>query len=313
MFEKLFSERGLSLDRLRALVEVHDAGSIAQAAPGDLIRQSQYSRQLREISEFFGCEVARRQGKLLKLSEQGARLAELARAQLRTLEDFHSECREEIVDYTIAAGDSLVHWLVIPRMGAVVSEVGDMARFAMANLRTNEIVRQLSDGRVDFGVVRKDALAQAQGVKLKSAPLGALVYTGVAPAALLGGPARAAKQKLGLVDVFGGALPLAAQVTDGQFMQRLRDIATELGVELKPALSCESFPQTLAAVRSGGFAAVLPVIALRDLEKESFVEVKAPELAKLKRDLVLAWNPRLEQVRPNARRLADLLKGALRL
>jgi DNA-binding transcriptional LysR family regulator len=52
MFENLFSERGLSLDRLKVLIEVRDAGSIAQAAPGDPVRQSQYSRQLRELSEF---------------------------------------------------------------------------------------------------------------------------------------------------------------------------------------------------------------------------------------------------------------------
>ena len=164
MFEKLFAERGLSLDRLRALVEVHNAGSIAQAAPGDLIRQSQYSRQLREISEFFGCEVARRQGKLLKLSARGARLAELARGQLRALEDFRSECREESADFTIAAGDSLLHWFVIPRLGPVSGEFKGSARLVTANLRTYEIVQQLADGRVDFGVVRKDALAELLGV-----------------------------------------------------------------------------------------------------------------------------------------------------
>jgi DNA-binding transcriptional LysR family regulator len=95
MFEKLFSERGLSLDRLRVLVEINDAGSIAQAAPGDLVRQSQYSRQLRELSEFFGCEVAQRRGKLLKLTTQGSRLAELARTQLRSLQDFKAECASE--------------------------------------------------------------------------------------------------------------------------------------------------------------------------------------------------------------------------
>ncbi|MDF9832796.1 DNA-binding transcriptional LysR family regulator [Ereboglobus sp. PH5-5] len=309
MFEKLFAERGLSLDRLRVLVEVHDAGSIAQAAPGDLIRQSQYSRQLREISEFFGCEVARRRGKLLKLSARGARLAELARAQLRALEDFRSECREESIDYTIAAGDSLIHWFVIPKLGALVSEFGDKARFVTVNLRTNEIVQQLCDGRVDFGVIRKDALTDG----LKSASLGTLAYAGVVPAALFGGPARAAKQKIGLVDVLGGALPLAAQMADGQFTQRLREVAAKVGVEMKPALVCQSFPQTLAAVRSGGFAAVLPAIALRDMERGSFVEANAPELGKLKRDLVLAWNPRTEQVRPNARKLAERLRAALKL
>jgi len=176
-------------------------------------------------------------------------------------------------------------------------------------LRTNEIVQQLADGRVDFGVARKDALAHG----LKSAPLGALAYAGVAPAALLGGPTRAARQKLGLRDMLGGALPLATQLSDGQFTQRLRVIAAELGVEIKPALVCQSFPQTLAAVRSGGFVAILPVMALGDLEKGSFVEAEAPELGKLKRDLVLAWNPRMEQVRPNARKLAERLKKALKL
>src|SRR3954470_2808236 len=114
MFESLFSERGLSLDRLKVLIEVRDAGSIAQAAPGDPVRQSQYSRQLRELAEFFGCEVARRQGKLLKLTAQGAQLAELARGQLRSLQDFRTECRAENFEYTIAAGDSLLQWLVIP-------------------------------------------------------------------------------------------------------------------------------------------------------------------------------------------------------
>src|SRR5215475_1709858 len=97
MFDSLFAERGLSLDRLKVLIEVRDAGSIAQAAPGDPVRQSQYSRQLRELSEFFGCEVAQRRGKLLKLTSQGERLAELGREQLRALEDFRSECREHAV------------------------------------------------------------------------------------------------------------------------------------------------------------------------------------------------------------------------
>src|SRR5580700_6406348 len=109
MFESLFDERGLSLDRLRALLEVRDAGSIAEAAPGDPVRQSQYSRQLRELSEFFGVSVGRRQGKVLKLSPEGAHLAELVREQFRLLQDFRAECRADATDYAIASGDSLIH------------------------------------------------------------------------------------------------------------------------------------------------------------------------------------------------------------
>ncbi|HWY75152.1 MAG TPA: hypothetical protein VN281_06020 [Verrucomicrobiae bacterium] len=43
MFERLFAESGLSLDRLRSLLEVGATGSIAKAADGDPVRQSQYS------------------------------------------------------------------------------------------------------------------------------------------------------------------------------------------------------------------------------------------------------------------------------
>jgi DNA-binding transcriptional LysR family regulator len=297
MFEKLFSERGLSLDRLRVLVEIHDAGSIAQAAPGDLVRQSQYSRQLRELSEFFGCEVAQRRGKLLKLTAQGSRLAELARTQLRSLQDFKAECASEHIDYTIAAGDSVIHWLVIPRIGALMAKTPGI-RFATTNVRTNEVVQQLSDGRADFGIVRKDAIPTG----LKTAPLGLIEYIAAVPAALC-----KSRKPPSLKDVLS-TLPIAAQTTDGQFTQRLRDIAASFAIEFNPALACQSFPQTLVAVRSGAFAAILPDIALQSFDEGKILRVKSDDLATLSRPLALAWNPRAVHVRPNFSKLVDQLK-----
>lgn len=302
MFEKLFSERGLSLERLRVLVEVHAAGSIAQAAPGDPIRQSQYSRQLRELAEFFGCEVARRKGKLLKLTAEGARLAEMARTQLRALDDFRAECAAEVIDYTIAAGDSIIHWLVIPRIGGLLQAAPGL-RFATTNLRTNDIVQQLGDGRVDFGIIRRDALVSG----LKHASLGVWHYALVVPAALAG-----KKSKPAAAEVLG-ALPLAAQTTDGQFAERLRALLHELGVEPRHALACQSFPQTLAAVRSGAFAAVLPALATADLPPKGFVEIGGAQLRGLSRELVLAWNPRVVRVRPAAGKLLGKLETVFKL
>jgi len=74
------------------------------------VRQSQYGRRLRELSEFFGCEIAERRGKILKLTPQGERLAELAGEHLRSLEDFRSECKQQSVAFTIGADDSLIQW-----------------------------------------------------------------------------------------------------------------------------------------------------------------------------------------------------------
>ncbi len=302
MFETLFSERGLSLDRLKVLIEVRDAGSIAQAAPGDPVRQSQYSRQLRELSEFFGCEVAQRRGKILKLTTEGERLAELAREQLRALDDFRSECKQQSVVFTLGAGDSLIQWLVIPRLGKVVDAFPG-THFATTNLRTNDIVQQLTDCRLDFGIVRKNAI----GPGLKAVPLGAVNYVALVPHGLIG-----RRKKITLREVLS-ELPLATQTTDGQFTSGLREIADGLDITLAPALSCQSFPQTMAAVRSGRFAAIVPELAVGELDSRSALTLSGDEFRPLAREAMLAWNPRLVRVRPNAARLSGVLQEALRI
>lgn len=297
MFESLFGERGFSLDRLRTLLEVHDAGGIVEAAPGDPVRQSQYSRQLRELSEFFGVKMGRRQGKLLKLTPEGARLAALAREQFRSIQDFRAECRADSSDYAIAAGDSLLQWLIIPRLGRLVG--GKLpVRFGTVNLRTHEILQQLTEGSVDFGVVRADAV----GRWLKMASLGTLDYCAVVPIALIKGGKRPS-----LKEILTG-LPMAVQNTDGQFSRRLREIAIDPGVTLRPALSCQSFPQILAAVRSGAFAAILPKLALSELHPKAYVRLEGGPLDRLRREIALAWNPRSSRLRPGAARLLEQMQ-----
>lgn len=300
MFESLFSERGLSLDRLKVLIEVRDAGSIAQAAPGDPVRQSQYSRQLRELSEFFGCEVTQRKGKLLKLTTQGEKLAELAREHLRSLDDFRAECRDESVAFTLGAGDSLIQWLVIPRLGDITRHFPG-TRFATSNLRTNEIVQQITDCRVDFGIIRKNAVAPG----LKSVSLGLVKYVALVPTPLWG-----RRKKLSLREFFT-ELPIATQTTDGQFTAQLREIVKSVDATLAPALACQSFPQTMAAIRSGRYAAIVPELALRDFPSGSVHQLEAEEIQTLSREAMLTWNPRLVRIRPNASKIAHRLQQAL--
>lgn len=302
MFENLFAERGLSLDRMRVLVEVHDAGSIAQAVPDDPVRQSQYSRQLRELAEFFGCEVARRQGKVLQLTDAGARLAELARTQLQSLEDFRAGCRAEQVDYTIAAGDSMIQWLIIPRLGDVGAQFPSV-RFATANLRTREIVQQLHDGRIDFGVLRRDAVPK----DLKVKALGPWSFVLVVPKALH------RKRTAPTLTEALASLPFVAQKSDGQFMRRLQEIACSAGVDFSPALYSESFPQSLCAVNTGHYAAILPTMAAAHLAGPGYFQVETEELAGLSRELVLAWPDRTAIVRPQTARLVRQLGTTFQL
>lgn len=301
MFEELFSERGLSLDRLRVIVELEDAGSIAQAVPGDAVRQSQYSRQLRELSEFFGCDLVERRGKTLKLTPAGTMLADLARQQFRALTDFRATCRSERVTFTVVAGDSLIQWLVIPRLGDITARLPQV-RFLTRNVRTNEAIRLLADCRADFGLVRRNAVIA--GLKCQS--LGALSYIAAVPRHLV-----KAKQAPTLRETFA-SLPIAMQTTEGQFSTQLVKIAETMKIALRPALSCESFPQVLAAVRSGRFAAVIPEIAMAELADGFAYEVTDSALKPLDRDIVVAWNPRSIKIRPQAAEVLARIQATLR-
>ena len=59
-FERLFAVSGLSLDRLRTFLRVAEAGNLAKAAQGDATKQSQFSRQNKELEAYFGVPLTRR-------------------------------------------------------------------------------------------------------------------------------------------------------------------------------------------------------------------------------------------------------------
>ena len=108
-------------------------------------------------------------------------------------------------------------------------------------------------------------------------------------------------------------LPLATQTTDGQFASGLREIAKSLDVSLAPALACQSFPQTMAALRSGRFWSIVPAIAAHDIPHGTVHQISDGLLGKLEREAMLAWNPRLVRVRPNAAKISARLHQLLTL
>lgn len=60
MNRPLLARGGLSLDRLASLVALADARGVSAAARGDPARQSQFSRQLKELEAFFGVALIER-------------------------------------------------------------------------------------------------------------------------------------------------------------------------------------------------------------------------------------------------------------
>src|SRR6266478_8948420 len=114
MFAKLFAESGLSLDRLRALLEVGAAGSIVKAADGDPVRQSQYSRQIKELEDFFRSKLIERQGKGARLTPHGKELARISRFFMLGLSNFQRGCLNEEQTFHIGASATFIRRFLLP-------------------------------------------------------------------------------------------------------------------------------------------------------------------------------------------------------
>jgi len=73
MFKNLFTQSGLSLERLKTFREIVAAGGITAAAGDDSNRQSQFSRQLKELERYFGVELLKRGHGPVTLTDAGQR------------------------------------------------------------------------------------------------------------------------------------------------------------------------------------------------------------------------------------------------
>ena len=291
MFEKLFAESGLSLDRLRALLEVSAAGSIVKAAAGDPVRQSQYSRQIKELEDFFRINLIERHGKGIRLTPNGKELARISRFFLLGLSNFQRGCLTEVQTFRIGASATFVDQFLLP----VLSDALDLKagpRYAVEIAAGDEIERRLHDLTLDFGIVTAATLSRP--LQLKS--LGAWRLNLWVPVGLCLNERetlRALKEKQLPLVLPSGELPVF-----------------ELFEDYEPHLVCGSFREALAALKSGALAALLPSFLKPDAEAR-FLCLRVPGKTSETLYYRLAWNPRLLRLNPHAICRRDFLCEAL--
>lgn len=287
MFSDLLQQSGLSFDRLQSFCLVADAGGVTRAANGDAAKQSLFSRQVKELEEFFGTELIRRTGRGIALTEAGERLNVIVRECFASLSDFKGDCRGHPVEVVIGAGDSIIHWLLMPGLGELRKRIPKV-RLKFLNLSTDAAVKRLADGVIDFAIVRHDAVLRP----LRGTPLGVMGYSLFVPPGTRG-PAGG-KNNLKILD----HLPIATLEGEGNFRNELAATAKKHGTRVNIEIECSSFPLAARAVINGNVAAILPSIAATDLRAAGANEVQLGFLKPFEREMCLASNPRLERIRP---------------
>jgi DNA-binding transcriptional LysR family regulator len=301
MFVELLQQGGLSLDRLQSFCLVAQAGGVTRAARGDRARQSLFSRQIKELEEFFGTELVRRKGRGITLTEAGARLNVIARECCAALSDFKNECKNQPVEVVIGAGESVIQWLLMPRLDKMRTHLPDV-RLKFLNLATTDAVKRLADGVIDFALVRKDAIARP----LQARSLGFMGYSLFVPTDLHAAVGR--KDGLKLLD----GLPLATLEGEGSFRSGLAQMAKKEGVKINIQIECSSFPLAARAVAIGKVAAILPAIAVSDLPSPVATQVTFSFLKNFDREMCLASNARLIRIRPILQKTGEVLTEVCR-
>ena len=168
-------------------------------------------------------------------------------------------------------------------------------------LPTLGIVEGVTDLRLDFGLVRRDAATPAQ----KFQSLGFEKYTLSVPRQLFAG------KKTPTVNEVIAKIPLTTIAGEGRFRASLQRQARKAKLPLTFSLCCSTFPQAARALRSERYAAILPTIAADELDHERFATISVPFLES--REICLIWNPRLARLRPQMSALKDCLFKFLKL
>lgn len=276
-FERLFAVSGLSLDRLRTFLLVAEAGGFSKAAGGDTTKQSQYSRQVKELEGFFGVALTRRVGRQISITEEGSRLALIIRRQFGELDDFRESMAGRSVSVRMGSQGSVIDWLVVPRLAAI-REVFGSALIELELMRSSDVVRAVADGRLDFGIVREDAVT-GQSKRWK---LGSVGYSLFAANTLWKGCASA--------EELIRKSPVAELKTGGQFSERWQEWLKAKSLNLTVFARVSSFTDLTRIVQTGQAAAMLPDLAAVDLEPKKF---RHEAITALKpRTLVLIANAR---------------------
>ncbi len=293
MFARLFTAAGLSLDRLRALVEVGAAGSIAKAAGGDPIKQSQFSRQIKELEDFFQAKLVERHGKGIRLTPGGKELARISRFFLLGLSNFQHGCLAEEQTFRIGAGATFLERVLLPVLGTPSNRSGP--RYAVEIVDDLEIERRLHDLTLDFGAVTAATLS----CPLQSRELGNWHLCLWVPGAVCRNQAEVSRA------IKGGRLSLV--VPSGEVGLPNLDLLKAC----EPRLLCNSFLEAKAVLERQGMAALLPDFLVSERMTGAFLRVRLPPLEAHTYQYRLAWNPRLLRLNPHASRRRDFLIESL--
>jgi DNA-binding transcriptional LysR family regulator len=300
MLPEVVAKNGFSLDRIATLCSVVDAGSIAAAAGPSSSRQSQFSRQIKELEDAVGGKLFERVGKTLRPTPLGQQLARMSRMFFGAVADLASQEGKKPGLLNVGGGEGLLRWLFVPSMSAL-RDLTPPIHCRVRSFRSAEVIHELDLGRIDVGLVRRSAVPENHLTE----SIGTFEFVFVVPRRFL-------RSRSG-DEIYGGkVVPFAELMGEGQLASTAREISAAAGIQLNRVIQAETLSLLLASVEHGDAAAFLPTVAAANLPSDRFAVIRFKDMTKLSRETVLTWLPEVADQKPFVGQAIRVLSRSLR-
>jgi DNA-binding transcriptional LysR family regulator len=287
--------KNLSWSRLVNFAAVVRKGGISAATGGDPSGVALISRQIAELESHFEVELTRRQGNGIVITAAGDQLARLINDFERGLDDLRARVQNAPVAYSLAASNSVLYWLVLPKL-KTISDTLPSVKWMLYHESTAAICQKVVMGEIDFGL----CVGSPSGANLKRRYMGEVEYLLFVPASF--------GEKADAATVLSNC-PLALPI-GGTLRASLDSWAKKARINLNIRLEVDSYMQAADVVNRGTHAAVLPSLAAATMPK-GVRSVPLPATVALRRKLWLVWTNRLLRTRSVATGVRDELVRAL--
>ena len=288
--------KGFSFDRLETFIQVARLGSMSQAAKATGMQVPHISKHISDLERVFGVVLFDGRGRHTKLSEAGERLLSLARLPEEALKEFHSWCADRPAELRIGAGESVLQWIVFPRLAELQRKL-PKTNFVFLNLKSSEIATKLSRGELDLGILHDEAA----GERLERQSIGSMEFRLFVPRKLLAASGERAPKGEIL-----RTLPLALLEGSGRYRRVIDQFFCKRRLPLEANIFCSSLTQLSAVLQAQTHGAFLPVAVAGSLPEEHFMALDHPLARLLKLKLILAWNQRTATVKPSIDQVRSL-------
>ena len=290
----------ITLTALSDFLEVASAKGIRAAFGTE--GEKKGNRALGQLHKAFTFSMHKHRSNPLVLTEAGHELVKITREFFDTLSKFEDKYLNTPPTIVIGAGDSIIHWLVLPAIRDLLQKQSKV-RFSVRMGGTKGLLQFLRGSEMDFAIVPANAEFSR---KWKSESIGTYQYCICYPRSIL---------KVRLNDVELSKLEFA--MIHDHWQLNFQKKASSAGLKLNVRAICETFTHVASLIETESFAGILPVPIASSFPKEKFGCDMLKFMEGTNSELKLVWKneetPHLEVdladfVQPVLSRLRDHLR-----